>query len=55
MLGHLIINNHDIAPPMRELDVSGLVRHEGTNILRWLPGVDALKGNVPVLILEWKK
>lgn len=40
---------------MRELDVSGLVRREGANILRWMPGGDACKkGNVPGLNLEWR-
>ncbi len=53
-LGRLIINNYDIVPPMRELDVSGLVKRDGANILRWVPGGNSpYKGKVPELSLEW--
>jgi hypothetical protein len=60
-LGSLFINNHYIAVPgwMRELDVSGLVKHQGENILRWVPGNQGpnwrtpYKDTVPELSLMW--
>jgi hypothetical protein len=54
-LGRLIINNYDIAPPMRELDVSGLVKRDGENVIRWVPsGNSPCKGKVPELNLLWQ-
>ncbi|MEI8245420.1 MAG: hypothetical protein WCI51_06285 [Lentisphaerota bacterium] len=55
VLGRLIINNHDISPPMRELDVSGMVKRKGENVVRWVPGSNShYKGKVPALNLLWQ-
>ena len=61
-LGSLFINNQYISTPkwMCELDVSGLVKREGENVLRWVPAKPSLnyrepyKGKVPQLNLLWK-
>lgn len=60
-LGALFINNQYVAAPklMQELDISGLVKREGENILRWVPGLPRpewqkpYKGKVPELNLMW--
>ncbi|MFA6293390.1 MAG: hypothetical protein WC637_16515, partial [Victivallales bacterium] len=60
-LGGLFINNQFIAAPkwMRELDVSGLVKRDGENVLRWVPEnpdpvwKSPYKGKVPEMNLLW--
>ena len=60
-VGAVFINNQYVAVPawMHELDVSGLVRRKGENVLRWVPGNQIpswrapYKGTVPELSLMW--
>lgn len=42
-LGWVILNNHVVQTPtwMRSLDISGMVRREGENVLRWVPNSGA--------------
>ena len=61
-LGSLFINNQYISAPkwMCELDVSGLVKREGENVLRWVPAKSSpsystpYKGKVPQMNLLWQ-
>jgi len=60
-LGSLFINDQYIRTPgwMTELDISGLVKRDGENSVRWVPGKPHLtrntpyKGKVPQLKLVW--
>ncbi|MFZ2654433.1 MAG: hypothetical protein WAX69_05915 [Victivallales bacterium] len=60
-LQYLIINDQVINAPMNSLDVSGLLRRDGENVLRWIPNQNAPeitkehKGPVPELNLVWKE
>lgn len=60
-LGGLFINNHFISAPqwMNELDISGVVKATGENVVRWVPAKgspaynEPYKGVVPPLRLVW--
>jgi hypothetical protein len=36
---HLVLNGQVINVPLHRLDISGLVKKDGENVLRWVPGV----------------
>ena len=61
-LGWIVLNDQVLGTPafMRELDISGLVRKDGENILRWLPNSLRPPGHtqtsdkpIPELQLTW--
>lgn len=35
---HIVLNDQVISVPLRRLDISGLVKRDGENVLRWVPG-----------------
>jgi len=38
VIQHIVLNDQAITVPMNSLDISGLVRRDGENVLRWVPG-----------------
>jgi hypothetical protein len=59
---HVVLNDQVITVPMHSLDISGLVRRAGDNILRWVPGTQAYPEitrvqtkALPALNLVWKE
>jgi hypothetical protein len=61
LLNWVILNNQVINASMHSLDVSGLVRKDGENVLRWKPNFAGIpditseqNGAVPELNLVWK-
>jgi hypothetical protein len=63
-LGWIILNNKVIQTPgwMRSLDITGLVRRDGANVLRWVPSPQGRYPNhtepatrtVPPLSIAWR-
>jgi hypothetical protein len=35
---HIVLNDQVISVPLHRLDISGLVKRDGENVLRWVPG-----------------
>jgi hypothetical protein len=58
-LGTIILNGNVVQTPgwMKSLDISGLVRADGENVLRWAPDLPDFKREytkpVPALQLTW--
>lgn len=61
-LQHVFLNNRFITVPMPSLDISKLVKKEGENVLRWVPGTKSYPDitrkqtmKIPDLNLVWTK